>query len=114
MRIMQDVIGAHGLASKLEEELLAGTGNTGFWLGHDTEVGGMDEDSDCEPEDNDNDPEAALKQQVQELRQEVSDQQSEQYRLFAAMLSELESRSIATDLERARMRLEDLRSLGIA
>jgi hypothetical protein len=109
MRIMQSIIGAHGLASELEEELLAETGNTGFPLGLDTETGGMDEDSD-------HDPEADLKQQVQELRQEAADQQSDQYRVIAAVLAELDSRSIATDLERARARmsLEDHRSLGIA
>ncbi len=80
------------------------TGNTAFWLGHDDGAGGVDEASDGE------DPEADAKQEVRELRQEAASQQS----LVAAVQGVLEIRSTTTDLERARMRLEDLRLLGIA
>ena len=101
---MQDIIDDHDLASELEEDVVAETGNTGFWLGYDTGFGGMDEGSDAE------DPEADATEEVQELRKEATDQQS----LVAAVQGALECRAIATDLERARMRLEDHRALGIA
>ena len=104
MRIMQDIIDDHDLASELEEDVVAQTANTGFWLGYDTGFGGMDEGSDAE------DPEADAKEEVRVLRQEAGDQQG----LVAAVQGALESRAIATDLERARMRLEDHRALGIA
>jgi hypothetical protein len=104
MRVMQDLIDDHGLASELEEDMVAETGNNGFWLGYDTGFGGMDEGSDVE------DPEADAKEEMQDLRQEAADQQ----RLVSAAQGVLECRAIATDLERARMRLEDHRSLGIA
>lgn len=104
MRIMQDLIDDHGLASECEDELIAETGDNGVWLGHDTGAGGLDEGSDAE------DPEADAKQQVAELRQQAADQQ----RLVQAVQGALECRFITTDLERARMRLEDHRALGIA
>ena len=104
MRIMQELIDDHDLASELEEDVVAQMGNNTFWLGYDTGFGGMDEGSDAE------DPEADAKQEVQDLRQEATDQQG----LVAAVQGALECRAIATDLERARMRLEDHRSLGIA
>ena len=96
MRIMDDVIDEHGLSSDLEERLIDETGNTNFWLGEDTD---MDEDSDQE------DPEAVAKQQVNDLLQESKDKQA-----FAAAAQDiLACRAVATDLERARMQLEDLR-----
>ena len=104
MRIMQDIIDDHDLASELEEDMIAQTGNTGFWLGYDTGYAGLDESSDTE------DPEANAKQEVQELRQEATSQQG----LVTAVQGALECRAIATDLERTRMRLEDHRALGIA
>ena len=104
MRIMEDIIDSHDLAWELDEDMVAGTGNTGFWLGYDTGFGGMDEGSDAE------DPEADAKEEVRDLRQEAGDQQA----LVAVVQGALESRAIATDLERARMRLEDYRALGIA
>ena len=104
MRIMEDIIDSHDLAWEMDEDMVAQTGNTGFWLGYDTGFGGMDEGSDAE------DPEADAKQEVQEIRREAADQQG----LVAAVQSALECRAMATDLERARMRLEDHRALGIA
>ena len=104
MRIMQHIIDYHDLAPELEEDVVAQTGNTGFWLGYDTGSGGMDEGSDAE------DPEADAKEEVRDLRQEAADQQG----LVSAVQGALECRAIATDLERARMRLEDHRALGIA
>ena len=100
---MQEIIDVHDPASDAYN-VVAETGNTGFWLGHDTRFGGMDEGSDAE------DPEADAKQEVQKVRQEGTDQQS----LVAAVQGALDCRGIATDLERARIRLEDHRGLGIA
>ena len=73
------------------------TGNSNFWLGHQSK---MDEDSDQE------DPEAVAKQQVSALLQESEDKQA----FVAAVQEALACRAVATDLERARMQLEDLRA----
>ena len=100
MRIMQEVIDGHGLASTLEERLIDETGNNNFWLGEDSD---MDADSDQE------DPEAVAKQQVIALLQESDDRKS----LIDAVASTLECRAMATDLERARMQLEDIRSQSL-
>lgn len=101
---MHEIIDYHDLASELEEDVVAQTGNNGFWLGYDTGFGGLDEGSGEE------DPEADAKQEAQELRQDATAQQG----LVAAVQGVLECRAIATDLERARMHLEDHRALGIA
>ena len=98
MRIMDELIEEHGLSSELDERLDDETGNTNFWLGDDSE---MDESSDQE------DPEAILRLQLQQLRQEAKDKQAF---LEAAQLI-VASRAVATALERARMQLEDLRGL---
>ncbi len=95
MRIMDDVIDHHGLAEELEERLVEETGNTNFCLGEE-----MDEDSDQE------DPQAVAKQQVSALLQESSDRQA----FAAAVKGALECRAVLTDMERARMQLEDLQS----
>ena len=99
MRVMDDVIDSAGLQEWVEEE-----GIDRFWLGLDDRPGGLDEDSDGE------DPEAIAKQQVRELRQEAADRRA----FVEAAQGALENRGIATDLERARMRLEDHRALGLA
>ena len=104
MRVMLGLIQEHDLEEELEDDMVDVTGNTLFYLGHDDWAGGVDEGSDGE------DPEADAKQEVRQLRQEASDHQS----LVEAVSGVLELRSITTDLERARMRLEDLRSLGLA
>ena len=97
MRIMDDVIRDHGLAEELEERMVEETGNSNFWLGHQRK---MDEDSDQE------DPEAIAKQRVKDLLQESKDKQA----FVAAAQDTLACRAVATDLERARMQLEDLRA----
>ena len=97
MRIMDDIIDEHGLSSELEERLVDETGNTNFFLGEDTD---MDEDSDQE------DPEAVAKQRANDLLQESKDKQA----FVAAAQDTLAGRAVATDLERARMQLEDLRA----
>ena len=104
MRIMEQMITDYGLADMLEAELMDEDDACGFWLGHDTGSEGMDENSDGE------DPEAEAKQQVQELRQEATDQQA----LVAAVQGALECQAVVTGLERTRMRLEDHRALGLA
>jgi hypothetical protein len=98
MRIMDEIIADHGLDEELEEALIDETGNTGFWLGIDSD--GMDEGSDRE------DPERVLQQQVAELRKEAADASN----FVAAAQQVLERHRIQTDLERARMQLEDLRA----
>ena len=97
MRIMDELIDENGLTSELEERLIEETGNTNFWLGVDSV---MDEPSDQE------DPEALAKQRVNDLLQESKDKQA----FVAAAQDTLACRAVATDLERARMQLEDLRA----
>lgn len=87
----------NGLEEEMEEDMIAETGNTNYWLGYIPE---MDEASDVE------EPEAALKKEVAELREEAGDKQS----MIQAVQGALECRSVMTDLERARMQLEDVRS----
>ena len=94
---MDDVIDEHGLSPELEGRLIDETGNTNFWLGEDTD---MDEDSDQE------DPEAVAKQRANDLLQESKDRQA----FVAAAQDTLACRAAATDLERARMQLEDMRA----
>ena len=97
MRIMDDIIADHGHGEELEDSLADETGNTGFWLGIDSD--GMDEDSDQE------DPERVLQQQVADLRKEAADASN----FVAAAQQVLDRHRIQTDLERARMQLEDRR-----
>ena len=99
MRVMQDLIEEHGLGRELEERLIDQTGNNFHLADHDF----MDEDSDQE------DPEAALRRELADqsaLRQEQADQSA----FVEAASGALQHRKIATDLERARMMLEDVRS----
>jgi len=100
---MEQLIQDNGLAEELDADLVAETGNTGFWLGQDDAPDGLDEASDAE------DPEAQAMQQVRSLRQELSDRQS----LLGAVQGALECRAMATELDRARMELEDRRSTVI-
>ena len=97
---MDDVIDDHGLSPELEGRLIDETGNTNFWLGEDTD---MDEDSDQE------DPEAVAKQRANDLLQESKDRQA----FVAAAQDTLACRAVATELERARMQLEDLRAQAL-
>ena len=97
MRVMDDVIEEHCLAEELEDRMIEETGNNNFWLGCHSD---MDEDSDQE------DPEAVAKQRLDDLLQETEDKQA----LVAAAQAALQCRVVATNLERARMRLEDLRA----
>ena len=91
MRVMDELIEDHGLEEELEERMIAETGNSNFWLGvHES----MDADSDQE------DPEAAL-------RQEVDDKSA----FLAGARCIVEAHVTARELERARMRLEDLSGL---
>ena len=73
------------------------TGNTAYSLGYISE---MDESSDVE------DPEATLLQEVAVLRQAAQDQSA----FVEAAQAVLEACAMRTDLERARMQLEDIRS----
>ena len=100
MRVMDDVINENGLADELEDRMIEETGNTNFWLGEDSGMGMMDESSENE------DPEAVAKQRVSELLQESRDTQA----FVAAAQDTLACRAVATDLERARMQLEDMRA----
>ena len=99
MRIMEDLIEEAGLYTELREEMLVEVGNVPFWLGFDDGPGGMDEASDTE------DPETALRHEVADLRREASDRQA----LVAAVQDLRDHQVMRTDLERARMMLEDAR-----
>ena len=100
MRVMDDVITDNGLEQELEERLIEETGNANFWLGSDSE---LDEDSDQE------DPETTAKQRVSELLHEASDKQT----FVATVQGALQCRAMVTDLEHARMQLEDMRSMSL-
>jgi F0F1-type ATP synthase alpha subunit len=98
MRVMDNVITDHGLQEVMEEEMVEVTGNTNFWLSFDNE---MDEDSDAE------DTERALVEENRELRRTANDQKG----FLEAVQGALECRALVTDVERARMQLEDMRGL---
>jgi hypothetical protein len=61
----------------------------------------MDEDSDAE------DPERAANEKVRELQEAANEQNG----FLEAVRGALECRAVLTDLERARMQLEDLRGI---
>ncbi len=107
MRVMDDLIADHNLGQELEDRLIEETGNTNFWLGEDSGQDSMDEDSDQE------DPEAVLRQQVQDLRREAADKKA--FLEGAKMILEAppRDRAVVSDLERARMELEDFRSQAL-
>ena len=90
MRIMDDFIRDQDLDDEMEEWLIESTGNTGFFLGSDSD---MDEASDAE------DPEL-------ELRREANEKLS----FIQAAKDMLAPREMARDLDRTRMQLEDLHS----
>ena len=90
MRVMDNVIRQHGVEEDAEALVVEETGNTGFYLGWDSE---MDEPSDAE------DPE-------QQLRAAAADQSA----MVQAVQGAGECRKVLQDMERARMQLEDLRS----
>ena len=91
MRIMDDLITDYDLEDELEERVIEETGHTSFWLGYDSEI--MDESSDKE------DPEKAL-------RKEIDDKSH----FLEAASSTLSLRQMTTEVERARMQMEDMRS----
>jgi predicted hydrolase (HD superfamily) len=95
MRVMEDVIAENGLEGEVEREL-EDTGNSKFHLGLCSD---MDEDSDGD------DPERVAVEKVREIREADKEQKA----FVEAVQGALECRAMATDLERARMQLEDLR-----
>ena len=104
MRTMAAVLADHELLDEMDDRVIEATGNTGFWLGLDDGPGGLDETSDHE------DPEAEAKRYADALQQESADRQG----FLDAVQGALDSRGLLTDLERARMQLEDLRAVGRA
>ena len=88
---MDDLINDYHLEDELEERIEEETGNSGFWLGYESE--GMDESSDKE------DPEKTLRQDIEDKSQ-----------FLEAASSTLILRQMTTDVERARMEMEDMRS----
>ena len=94
---MSEIIDEHGLPSEFEERLVDETGNTNFFLG---DVPELDEDTDQE------DPEAVARQRVSALLKESEDKRA----FVAAAQEELACRAAVTDMERARMQLEELRA----
>ena len=100
MRVMMDFIEDRGLEDELQDDMISETGNTNYFLGSDSE---MDEGSDVE------DPEAQAKEEASALRAETANRQS----FLEAVQGALHCRSVQTDLERARMQLEDARSKGL-
>ena len=97
MRVMDEMIQDYNLTEELEDRLEEETCNTNLWLG---ECRYMDEYSDQD------DPEKNLKEENVQLKKESEDRLA----LCNAVQGALECRAMATDLERARMQLEDLRA----
>ena len=93
MRIMEDLIDDNELQDELEDRMVEETGNTGFWLGYDDGSEGLDESSDKE------DPEKTL-------RKEIDDKSH----FLEAASSTLMLRQMTSEVERARMQMEDMRS----
>ena len=91
MRSMDDLIADYDLQYELRERIEEETGNSGFWLGYDSEH--MDESSDKE------DPERTL-------RKEIDDKSH----FLEAASSILVLRRMTTEVDRARMQMEDMRS----
>ena len=102
MRIMDQVISQSGLDEELADQIERATGNTNFYLGLDDV---MDEDSDAE------DPvRAFIEEKAREVK-EVHDAAQEQSAFVKAARDVLKCRALMTDVERARMQLEDMRGL---
>ena len=97
MRVMNDVIEDHGLDDQLEERPADETGNSNFWLGICSE---MDEDSDQA------DPQAIAEANANALSAENEEKQT----FIEAVQGALECQTMANEMERARMQLEDLRA----
>jgi hypothetical protein len=91
------MLARRGLEAALDERLDR-SGNANFHLDTDTD---MDEDTDAE------DPERALVEENRELRRAAKDQKG----FLEAVQGALECRALMTDVERARMQLEDMRGL---
>ena len=102
MYVMTEFAEDHGLRMAMEQRAIEDA--TLFPLDYHPE---MDESSDHE------DPEATLGEEVRGLRAEVQRwrQESDERRVLVGVAqAALESRRVTTDLEHARMQLEDLRS----
>ena len=97
MRVMEKMLRRRRLEELLDTGLEL-AGHKRFWLGIDTD---MDEDSDAE------DPERALVEENRELRRAAKEQKG----FLEAVQGALECRAMVTDVERARMQLEDMRGL---
>ena len=98
MRIMEGIIESCGQKDEMERLIIEETGNTGYWLGYDSDS--MDEDS------NGSDPEVELKAENKALRAEASDRE----RFVGAVADTLKVQALALNNERLRMQLEDLTS----
>ena len=78
-------------------EVMVELNSAPFWLGFDDGPGGMDESSDGEG------PETALRRENEQLRRDMAD-----VHIFIAAVQELRAHeAMGTELERARMQLED-------
>ena len=100
MRITEEYMSSLGLEDAHDELVEEETGNTGFWLGLDTELDGLDEDSDQE------DPELALRKALAKTNEALAERTS----FVEAATAILEARGSAIDLERSRMQMEDFRA----
>ena len=97
---MDRMLVRRGLGESLEVRLDV-AGCSRWYLGIDPT---MDEDSDAE------DPERALAEKVRELQEAAKEQKG----FLEAVQGALECRAMVTDVERARMQLEDMRGLRCA
>ena len=100
MRVMDDLIVEEGLAPDLDGRMIRYTGDTNFILDDHSD---MDEESDKE------DPEATAKKQLTAARRDLTDRSS----FVEAAAGVLRQQQVQRDMERARMTLEDFRSMQL-
>ena len=104
MRVMDDLIEEEGLAHDLEGRMIQRTGDTNFYLGDHSD---MDEESDEE------DPEATAKKQLAAAQRDLADRSSFVEAAAAVLQQQQVAQQVRTDMERARMTLEDFRSMQL-
>ena len=97
MRVMEEFITDRDLGDEMQEFMTEETGNTGFYLGHHSD---MDESSGAE------DPEKSQREEVRKLKAEAADRRA----FVEAVQGGVECRSVTLDMERARMELADIKS----
>jgi hypothetical protein len=111
MRVSWGLLSDRGLLGQLDDRLVE-TGNEEFCDPH-----ALDSDNEADEDSDAGDPQALAENEVKEIKNEVKEikenlaQEGRDLLAFCqASQSTLESRAMSTDVERARMQMEDMRS----